>query len=187
MNGAGELDLLGGQVVIGIFAELLAENQNAVQRRSQLMRHVGKKFRLVLGSEREFFCLLFQSAAGLLDFLILSFYFDVLLGKLLCFLSQLFVGLLQFFLLGLEFRCELLRLLEQTFGLHRSFNAVQHNADAGSELLQKSQMGSGEGVQGRQFDHRFYPIFEEYRKNNDISRNRLKQTGANWNCRLRQV
>src|SRR6516162_6860190 len=37
MNGARVLDLLWRQIVITVVAKLLAENQDAVQRRSQLM------------------------------------------------------------------------------------------------------------------------------------------------------
>ena len=146
MNGTRELDLLGGQVVIGILAELLAQHQNAVQRRPQLMRHVGKEFRFVLGSEGEFFCLLFQRSAGLLDLLVFALHFHVLFGQLLRFLCQLLVGLLQLFLLGLEFGGKLLRLFEETFRLHRGFNTVQHDADAGGELFEERQVRSSECI-----------------------------------------
>ena len=64
-----------------------------VQRRSQLVRHVRQELRLVLRSERQLFGLLFQRAAGLLDFLVLAFHFDVLFGELLRFLRQLLVRL----------------------------------------------------------------------------------------------
>ena len=99
VNGARELDLLGSKVAVGIVAELLAEHQNAVERRAQLVRHVGEEFGFVFRGEREFLGLFFQGAAGLLDFLVLAFDFDVLLGELLRLLRELLVGLLQFFLL----------------------------------------------------------------------------------------
>ena len=73
--------------------------------------------------------LFFQRAAGLLDFLVLALHFDILLGELLRLLLQLLVGLLQFLLLRLQFAGELLRLLEQAFGLHRRFDGVEHDAD----------------------------------------------------------
>ena len=113
VNGARELHLLGGQIAVRIVAELLAQHQNAVQRRAQLVRHVGQEFGFVLRSERQFLGLFFQRAAGLLDFLVLAFHFDVLFGQLLRFLRQLFVGLLQLFLLRLQFGGQLLRLLQQ--------------------------------------------------------------------------
>ena len=134
----------GVRLPVRIIAELLAQNQNAVQRRAQLVRHVGQEFGLVLGRERQFLGLFFQRAARLLDFLVLAFHFDVLLGELLRFLRELLVGLLQFLLLRLQLGGQLLRLLQQTFGLHRGLNAVQHDADAGRQLLEERQMRSGE-------------------------------------------
>ena len=149
MNGARELDLLRRQVAVGVVAELLAQHQNAVERRAQLVRHVGQEFRLVLRSERQLLGLFFQRAAGLFDFLVLAFHFDVLFGELLRFLRQLLVGLLQLFLLRLQFGGQLLRLLQQAFGLHRGFNTVQHDADAGGELLEERQMRSGESCSAK--------------------------------------
>ncbi len=101
-----------------------------VERRAQLVRHVGQELGLVLRGEGEFLGLLFQRAAGLLDLLVLAFDFGVLLGQLLGLLGELLVGLLQFLLLRLQLDRELLRLLQQAFGLHGGFNRVQHDADA---------------------------------------------------------
>jgi hypothetical protein len=95
---------LGVKLLVRIVAELLAKNQNAVERRAQLVRHVGQELGLVFGGERQFLGLFFERAARLLDFLVLAFDFHVLLGELLRFLRQLLVGLLQFFLLGLQAR-----------------------------------------------------------------------------------
>ena len=181
VNGARELDLLGRQVAVRVVAELLAQHQNAVERRAQLVRHVGQEFGLVLRGERQFLGLLFQRAAGLLDFLVLAFDFDVLLGKLLRFLRQLLVGLLQLFLLRLQFGGQLLRLLQQSFGLHRGLNAVQHDADAGGQLFQERQMRGGEGAQRGQFDDRLDAIFEEHRQHDHVARNRFEQARANRN------
>src|SRR5256885_588657 len=44
VNGAGELNLFCRQIAIGIVTELLAEDQNTVQRSTQLVRHVGQEF-----------------------------------------------------------------------------------------------------------------------------------------------
>ena len=72
--------------------------------------------------------------------LVLSFDFHVAFGELLSLLLELFVGLLQFALLRLQFARELLRLLEQTFGLHRCLNRIEHDADAGSQLLEEHRL-----------------------------------------------
>ena len=169
---------LRSQIAVGVFGELLAQHQNAVQRRAQFVRHVGQELRLVLGSQRQFFGLLFQRAARLLDFLVLAFHFDVLFGQLLRLLRQLLVGLLQLFLLRLQFGGQLLRLLQQAFGLHRGLDTVQHDADAGRQLFEKRQMRGGEGAQRGQLDHRLHPIFEEHRQHDDVARDRLEQTRA---------
>ena len=106
----------------GLSVELLAQDQDAVERRAQLVRHVGEELRLVLRGERQLGGLLLERAAGLLDFLVLALDFDVLLGELLRLLLELLVGLLQLALLRLQLGGELLRLLEQAFGLHRRFD-----------------------------------------------------------------
>src|SRR5262249_3423020 len=142
LNGAGKLDLLRCQVAFGILRQLLSQDQNTVERGTQLVRHVGEEFGLVLGRQRQFARLLFQRAPGLFDFLILAFHFNIALGKLLRFLFELLVGLLQLFLLGLQFARELLRLLEQTLGLHGGFDRVEDDADRISQLLEKGRLQS---------------------------------------------
>jgi hypothetical protein len=37
VDGAGEFDLLGAQVAVGVFGELLAEDQDRIERRAQLV------------------------------------------------------------------------------------------------------------------------------------------------------
>ena len=96
VDGAGELDLLAGEIAVRIFGQLLAEDQDAVERRAQFVRHVGEEFRLVLRRQRQLGRLFLQRAAGLLDFLVLALDFDVALGELLGLLLELLVGLLQF-------------------------------------------------------------------------------------------
>ena len=131
---------LGGQVLVRIVRQLLAQDQDGVQRRAQLVAHVGQEFGLVLGGQRQLAGLFLQRAAGLFDFLVLALHFDILLGQLARLLFQLLVGLLQFLLLGLQFAGQLLRLLEQAFGLHRRFDGVEHDADIGGELFQEGDL-----------------------------------------------
>ena len=82
-----------------------------VERRAQLVRHVGEELGLVLRGERQLGGLLLERAAGLLDLLVLALDFDVLLGELLRLLRQLLVGLLQLALPRLQLDGQLLRLL----------------------------------------------------------------------------
>ena len=97
VDGAREFDLLGGQIAVGIVGELLAKDQDAVQRRPQFMRHIGQEFGLVLRGQRQFGRLFLERAPGLLDLLVLALDLDVALGELLGLLLELLVGLLQFF------------------------------------------------------------------------------------------
>ena len=97
-----ELDLLLGQVAVGVVAEQLREDQQRVERRPQLVRHVRQELGLVLRGERELLRLLLERAAGLLDLGVLDLDPPVLLLELLRALLQLLVRLLQLLLLGLE-------------------------------------------------------------------------------------
>ena len=99
-----KLHLSRRQVAVGVVCQLLAEDQDAVERRAQLVRHVGQELGLVLGGQRELRGLFLQRAAGLFDLLILALDLGVLLGKLLRLLLELLVGLLQLLLLGLQLR-----------------------------------------------------------------------------------
>ena len=113
--------------------------------------------------------LLLQRAARLLDFLVLALDLDVALGELLRLLLELLVGLLQLALLGLQFGGELLRLLQQALGLHRRLDAVQHDADAGGQLLEERHLQVGEGAERGQFDHRLDLALEQHRQHDDVA------------------
>ena len=177
VDGAGEFHLLRRQIAVRIFGELLAEDQDAVQRRAQLVRHVGQEFRLVFRGQRKLGRLLFQRAARLLDFLVLALDFDVALGELLGLLFELLVGLLQFLLLGLKLAGELLRLLQQAFGLHRRLDAVEHDADAVGQLFEEGDLRGGEGGDRGQLDHGLDLVFEQDRKHDQILRQHPHQRG----------
>ncbi len=43
VDGAGKLDLLGLEIAVGIVRELLAQDQDRVERRAQLVAHVGQE------------------------------------------------------------------------------------------------------------------------------------------------
>ncbi len=187
MDGAREFDLTRRQVAVRIVAELLAEDQDRVQRRAQLVRHVRQELRLVLRGQRQFRRLLFQRAAGLLDLLVLPLHFDILFGELLRLLLQLLVGLLQFALAGLQFGGQLLRLLQQALGLHRRLDRVQHDADAGGELLQERDLQIGERPDRTQFDHRLHLALVQHRQHDDIVRRCPEQAGADRHDVDRQV
>ena len=175
VDGARELHLLGRQIAVRVLRELLAEDEDAVERRAQLVRHVGEEFRLVLRGERELGRLFLDRAAGLLDFLILRLHLDVAVGELLRLLLELLVGLLQLPLLRLQLRRELLRLLEQALGLHRRLDRVEHDADRGGELLQEGELQIGEPAERGQLDDRLDLHLEQHRQHDHVARLGLEQ------------
>ena len=140
MDVPGEIDLFRREVAGGVFGELLAENENGVERRAQFVRHVREELGLVLRGEGELRRLLLERAAGLLDFFVLALDLDVLFGELLGLRGQLLVGLLQLRLPRLEFGRQLLGLLEEVLRAHRGLDRVEHDADRLRELVEERQM-----------------------------------------------
>ena len=100
----------------------------------------------------------------------------------LAFWASCFVGLLQLLLLGLQFGGQLLRLLQQTFGAHRRFDGVEHDADAFGELRQERQVGLRERSQRGQLDDRLDLTLEQHRQHDDVARRRLAQARADVEC-----
>ena len=78
---AGELDLLGGEVARRVLGELLAEDEDGIERRAQLVRHVRQELGLVLRGERQLGGLFLERVAGLLDLGVLALDLGVLLGE----------------------------------------------------------------------------------------------------------
>ena len=161
-----------GEVAVGVLGELLAEDQDRVQRRAQLVRHVRQELRLVARGERELGGFLFHRAAGLVDLLVLALDLGVLRGEQPRFLRELVVGLLQLFLLRLQLGGELLRLLEQALGAHRRFDRVQHDADRARELLEEREVRGGEVGERGELDHRLHLAFEQHRQHDHVARPR---------------
>ena len=178
VNRLGELDLARRQVAVGVLGELLAEDQDAVERRAQLVRHVREELGLVARGERQLGGLLFQRAARQLDFLVLALHFGVLLGEQLRLVGELFVGLLQLLLLRLQLAGELLRLLEQAFGAHRRFDRVEHDADTAGELLEEREVRGGELVHRGELDDGLDLAFVQHRQRDDVARAGLDQAAA---------
>ena len=131
--------------------------------------------------------LLLDRAAGLLDLLVLALDLEVALGELLRLLLELLVGLLQLALLGLQLAGELLRLLEQAFGLHGGFDRVQHDADRGGELLEEGDLQLGEVAERGELDHRLDLALEQHRQHDDALGRRLEQARADRMDRRRHV
>ena len=96
------VDLLGREVPALVRRQHLGQDQQRVQRRAQLVRHVREELGLVLRAERELLGLLLERRAGHLDLAVLDLDVAVLALELLGLLLQLVVGRLQLHLLALE-------------------------------------------------------------------------------------
>ena len=170
-----ELHLPRRQVAVGVVGQLLAEDQDAVERGAELVRHVGQELRLVLRGQGQLGGLVLERAPRLLDLLVLALDLDVLLDQLLRLLGQLVVGLLQLALLRLQLGGELLRLLQQPFGLHRRLDAVDDDAHARGQLLEERQVGGREFVQRGQAEHGLHLPLEGHREDDQVARQRLEE------------
>src|SRR5262249_59109879 len=53
VDDVGVLDLLGGEVLLGVGGQQPGQDEQAVQRGAQLVRHVGEELRLVPGRQVE--------------------------------------------------------------------------------------------------------------------------------------
>ena len=206
MNRPGELDLLLGEVSVGVLGEQLRENQQAVQRRPQLVRHVREELGLVARGQRELFRLLLERRPRLLDLAVLAFDLHVLPRQELRLLFELLVGLLQLLLLLLEpllrrlqrprllfeprvrvgqlalprlqLRRQRLGLLQQLLGPHRRRDRVQDDADAFGELVQERQVDVAEAVERGELDDGLDFPFEQDRQDDDVQRLGLAEAGA---------
>ena len=104
------------QVVVLVVGQQLGQDEQRVERRAQLVAHVGQELALVLGAHLQLLGLFLQLAAGRLDLAVLLLHLAVLLGQQRRLLLQLLVDLLQLLLLvaqGLFRRLERAGLLLQ--------------------------------------------------------------------------
>ena len=102
MNHGGEFHLFFGQIAVFIFFQQARQNQQAVERRAQFVRHVGKKFRFVFAGNLQIAGFLFDDKLRLSQGLIFFLQLRLLPLQCLRLLFQFFVGLPQFFLLLLQ-------------------------------------------------------------------------------------
>ena len=175
---ARELDLLRNQVARRVLGELLAQDQDGIERRAQLVRHVRQELGLVLRGERELGGLFLERVAGLLDFGVLALDLGVLLGEQPRLGAQLLVGLLELALAGLQLDGELLRLREQALGAHRRLDRVEHGADALREQVEEGERPRCEVLQRGQLDDRLGLSFEEHGQHDDADLPRLAEAGG---------
>ena len=173
-DGAGKLDLFRRQVAVRVRRKLIGENEQAVERRAQLVGHVREELGLVARGERELLRLAFQRLPRLLDLAVLAFDFFVLLEELPRLFLQLLVGLLQFLLPALQLGREGLRLFQQIFRARVRFDRVQDDADAFRELIEKRLVGRVELIERGKLHDRFDLALEQDRQDDDVHRRALR-------------
>ena len=162
----------GLRLLLVILRQLLREDEHAVERRAQLVRHVGQELRLVLRRQCQLFGLLLErggrhdpsraSGARLPRSVRTAAW---------RFLLELVVGLQPLGRQGL-------RLGQQLFGPRRRGDGVHDHADAFGELVQERQVGLAEAIERRQLDDRFDVALEQHRQHHDVERWRRAQAGA---------
>ena len=134
VDGLRVLHLVGAQVARLVVCQQLGQDQGGVERRAQLVAHVGQELALVLAGQLQFaglvrhgalgaqqlLALVFQLlglglqvGVGLLQLGLLHLHLGLRLLQDAALLLQLFVAHTQFFLLGLQFFGLALRLLQQ--------------------------------------------------------------------------
>ena len=165
-----ELDLLARvRLPSRLSRELPRQDQQAVERRAQLVRHVGQELRLVARGERQLLGLLLQLLLGELDLAVLALDLGLLLGQLAGLLLQLLVGLLQLFLLRLQLFGHALRLAQQLVGAHRRLDGGDHDAQALDQLLEEGELDVGEALERRQLEHALDLALEQDRHHHDVA------------------
>ena len=177
----------GRQVAVGVLGKLIGKNQQAVERRAQLVRHVGEEFGFVFRREGQLLGLFLQRLPGLLDFGVLLLDFDVLMRQQPGLFLELIVGLLQFFLPALQFLGQRLRLREQILGAHVGFDRVEHDADAFGQLIEKRLVRRVEPLERGQFQDRLHLPFEHDRQHDDVHRRGAAEAGRNAHIFRRHV
>src|SRR5579885_2824418 len=177
VNGFGIFDLLGGQRAFGVFRQHLRQDQQVVERRAQLVAHIGEELALVLGSERQLFGLFFERRLRLLDFLVLGIDLILLHGQQLRLLLQLLVRFLKLF-------SQRLALLQQLLGPHRRADGVQHDADALRQLIEEGQVDFSEVTERGKLQDGPRLAFEQDREDDDTDRRRLAQARADFDVVL---
>ncbi len=99
VDRACELHLVVLQVAVRIVGQQFRQDQRAVQRRAQLVGHVGEEFRFIATGALQFISALFEHQLHLMQAMVLQVHFVALLRQRLGLFGELLVGLFQLGLL----------------------------------------------------------------------------------------
>lgn len=170
------LHLLGAERAVPVVGQQLGQDQRAVERGAQFVRHIGQKFGLVTRGGGElvavahqlvlrnqqglllrFQCLgaFFQLHVGLFQLGLLLFQIALRLLQAAALLFQLFVGHAQLFLLGLQFFALALGFFQQGHQLRAQQRGAQGQADVLAAACQQfllARTGSARVGHAAKFD-----------------------------------
>ncbi|EXF42601.1 hypothetical protein BAY1663_04992 [Pseudomonas sp. BAY1663] len=181
IDRAGELHLVLAEVAFGVVRQQLGQDQRAVQRRAQLVGHVGEEFGLVAAGALQLVGARFEHQPGVVQAPVLLVHLVALAGQDIGLLGQLLVGLLQFglllfqvrlrlaqgtglllellvggaqlFLLHLQFLVELLGLGEHFLQALAIAGRLDGRADGGADAPQQFAILLAQRSQEAQLDH----------------------------------
>jgi hypothetical protein len=145
VDRAGELDLAGAQVLVRVVGQQPRQQQQRVERRAQLVAHVGQELRLVLAGGGELLGLLLDAAPGRVDLHVLDLDVAVLLGELRAFSSSSALVCCSS-RSGLQLSGQVLRLGEQLLGAPVGLDRADRDADGDDEALEEGQVQLAERV-----------------------------------------
>ena len=179
------LDLLGREVRGGILREQPREDEQAIERSTQLMGDVRKELRLVPGGQVKLLGTFLDLPPGLLDLDILDLDIAVLAGQLIGLVLQVLIGTLQLLLpclqfpgAGLQLSGQPLRLREQRVGPRVRDDGVDVDADRLHQLLKEVLVHLREPVERAGLDHAEDPVLEDDRQHDQVDRRGLAKPGG---------
>ena len=175
------------RLLLGVVLQLAGEDQQAVERRAQLVRHVREELGLVLRGDGELLGLLLDESLGELDLLVLALDLDVLLGEAARLLAEVLVGAAQLLLARLQLLCLGLGLLEQVLGEGVGLDRVEHQPDALGELVEECLVGRAEAAERGQLDDGADRALEEDRQHDDVQRRGLAEARVDRDVVARDV
>ncbi len=163
----------------GFLRQLVGEDQQAVERRAQLVRHVGQEFGLVLARSGPAAWPSLPGPGGPVR----------LRGSCVplpafCWASRRAFSCSSW-LVCCSSSCWLcsslgqrLRLLEQVFRAHVGFDGVEHDADRLGQLIEEGLVGRVEALERGQFHDPLTCAFEDDRQHDDVQRRGFAQAGG---------
>ncbi len=199
----GVLHLFFGERAVLVVGQQLGQDQRAVQRRAQFVRHVGQELGLVARCRGQFVAVahqlalrdqqrlllrlqlvgaLFQLHVALFQLGLLFFQVALRLQQAAALLFQLLVGHAQLFLLGLQLLALALRLFQQHHQLRTQQRCAQRQADGLGTALQQLaiQITLFTDPGAAQFDDADHGTIAAERRQDALAHRQPAQTGLQF-------